>query len=183
MFGSVTVSYKLGGRSVLPKSWQGKNLVLPYHKFYFVEEGEILVETDGKRYAVGAGELLLLPAKLPHSCALTDRGYAKKSWCHFELLKGGEQFFEHFDLPLKIRVKNKAEVSALFDNCFTGEELGQAAAVLALTAYYPPPSTTRASASAICRWDGWPRAPPGRTIWICRNWVFRDRTPRRNSRR
>jgi AraC-like DNA-binding protein len=37
---------------------------------------------------------------------------------------------------LKIRVKNKAEVSALFDRCFTEEELGQAAAVLSLTAYY-----------------------------------------------
>lgn len=140
---SVSASFKLGQRSVLPQSWQGKNILLPDNKFYFVEEGEIVVEMDGERFLVQAGELLLIPAKTLHSCSLSQKGYAKKAWCHFEMKRGGEDFFDCYDLPRLVKVNDRREVSALFDELFAAnEENGvyrismTAAALHKLTGYF-----------------------------------------------
>lgn len=140
---SISCNYRIGAYTVLTPNWQGRHLCLPDSKFYFVQDGEIVVEIDNQRIVAGPNDLLLIPARTVHSCYLTEANYAAKSWCHFELKYDNRDFFEHYRIPPKIHVEDDATVCRLFRELFATDQLSPphcdliASAVLAqLVQYY-----------------------------------------------
>lgn len=139
----ISCNYRIGAYSVLPPHWQGRNLCLPDSKFYFVQEGEIVVEIADQRIVAGPNDLLLIPARTVHSCYLTESNYAAKSWCHFELKYDNRDFFEHYSIPVKIHIADDPTVGRLFRDLFATSRLSPphcdliASAILAqLVQYY-----------------------------------------------
>lgn len=134
---AVTCIYCVGAQSILPQHWQGHNLRLPDSKFYYVEKGEIRMDIYGQTIIAGPGDLLLIPANTLHSCCLTDSKFARKSWCHFSLKRGSNDFFENYTIPPVLHVKDKAHVSRLFRQLIASETL-------------PPSQRDLAATTAIC---------------------------------
>ena len=114
MNNAVSLIYRVGARSVLPANWHGANLRLPDSKFYYVEQGQIVVEIYGQTIVAGPGDLLLIPANVLHSCWLTEEKFAVKSWCHFSLKQGANDFFENCTVPPILSVKDPSLVADLF---------------------------------------------------------------------
>ena len=137
MNNAVSLIYRVGARSVLPTNWHGYDLCLPDSKFYYVEKGEIIVEIYEKTIVAGPGDLLLIPANVRHSCRLTEDRFAVKSWCHFSLKQGANDFFDTCAIPPVLSVKDKALVSRLFRQLFAADSL-------------PPGQRDLAATAAIC---------------------------------
>jgi AraC-like DNA-binding protein len=102
-----------------------------------VEKGEIRMDIYGQTIIAGPGDLLLIPANTLHSCCLTDSKFARKSWCHFSLKRGSNDFFENYTIPPVLHVKDKAYVSRLFRQLIASETL-------------PPSQRDLAATTAIC---------------------------------
>jgi AraC-like DNA-binding protein len=134
---AISCSYRLGARSVLPQNWYGYNLCLPDSKLYYVEKGQIVLQIYDQTITAGPGDLLLIPAQTVHSCWLTEDCYAEKSWCHFSLKNGTNEFFENFIIPPMIHVKNRALVKRLFCQLFSSHTM-------------PIPQKTLTATTAIC---------------------------------
>lgn len=88
---SMFVSYHFGGHVRLGSGsgWNCYNTTAPIAKFYYLTEGEITVEANGKVHAIGANDLVYIPEKLLHSFYKTNpEVVTKKYWTHI-LLKAG----------------------------------------------------------------------------------------------
>ena len=146
---TITCTYRVGAQSVLPQGWQGQNLRLPDSKFYYVEKGEIFVEIYGRTILAIPGDLLLIPANTVHSCRLTEKLYAEKSWCHFSLKNGSREFFESYNIPPVIHIKDRAVINKLFGTLFSSHNMDEdqkglvaATAICGLVQYYLEHSNT-----------------------------------------
>lgn len=115
----ISCSFEIGNECTFYSSWQGKNLILPHSKLYFLLDGEIFIEVNGKSYVAKKNDLVLIPANVVHSCSLTDIKYMKKDWCHFTMKKGNKDFFENLKFPYIIEVKDVDYVKSLFGNLFS----------------------------------------------------------------
>lgn len=120
---AISCIYRVGARSVLPKNWQGHNLILPDSKFYYVEKGAIVVQINGQIITAGPDDLLLIPAQTLHSCWLTEECYAEKSWCHFSLKNGTSGLFDNFNVSPILHVKDRAHVKKLFRQLFSSHKM------------------------------------------------------------
>lgn len=142
MNNTISCRYRLGAHSVL-QNWGGHNLCQTDSKFYYVEEGEIVVQIYGRTIKAGPGDLMLIPAQTVHSCWLTKESYAEKLWCHFSLRDTSGEFFERFVLEPVLHVPNRTVVKKLFRQLFSSHdmpspqrELTSTAAICALVQYY-----------------------------------------------
>ena len=112
----ISASLRTVKETVLDPSWILKNVVIPDSKLYYITEGEIAVETENGTVIGRAGDLMLIPARRTHSLHLTELGYAKKYWLHFELRRGQRDFFEDYNIPMKISVKERDAVTEICKN-------------------------------------------------------------------
>lgn len=140
---AISCIYWVGARSELTKNWNGENLCLSYSKFYYVEEGEIVVQIYDQTVTAGPGDLMLIPAWVEHSCCLSESGYARKVWCHFTLRGASGKFFEQFVMPPVIHVQNKNLIKRLFKQMLNAQdlpspqkELSVTTAVCSMVQYY-----------------------------------------------
>ena len=138
----VSVKHILGGLfETTSNSWHGYNICIPESKFYYIEGGEIIVQTDQETIVGKPGDLILIPEKTTHSFFLSQSQYAKKYWCHFTLRSKGEDFFARFDMPKMISIGQNEQVRTLLKRInapvSTPEGLlEQNSAILSLCAFY-----------------------------------------------
>jgi YesN/AraC family two-component response regulator len=118
-------------------------VVCPESKLFYILEGELAVETEGKVHIGKKGDMMLIPAELKHSFYLTAKGDAEKFWMHFDLKVGGTNYFENYSVPLKITVGENGFVKKTFKDLFEksksdkpSDKLTASAGVLSLVAFY-----------------------------------------------
>ncbi len=119
----ISLSYTFGSYSVLNKSWKWENVITPDNKLYYVEEGELVIEVNGKTTVAKSGSVVLIPSYVKHSCYLTDSGYAKKYWLHFSLKRGSTAFFNDYPIPLCIQASNPEKMATLFNMVIASSRL------------------------------------------------------------
>ena len=112
----ISASLRTVKETVLDSNWILKNVVIPDSKLYYITEGEIAVETEEGTVIGRAGDLMLIPARKTHSLHLTELGYAKKYWLHFDLRCGQHDFFEDYKIPMRISVKETDTVAEIYKN-------------------------------------------------------------------
>ena len=100
----VSAMFAWGGNPTLTSSWKDRNVIIPHNKMFYITDGEIEVEIDGKKIIAKSGDMMLIPSGVKHSYNLTEKCYAKKFWIHFDLLSGGNDFFERYHPPYKLWV-------------------------------------------------------------------------------
>lgn len=110
----LTVGFLYGGKIVLDRSWNTKNVVCPNNKLYFVLDGEIIIETKDEKFTAKKNDLVLIPADVEHSFYLSQKNFAQKFWMHFDLKKGDENYLDSFTFPYKVHVDNGGIVQSLF---------------------------------------------------------------------
>ncbi len=104
----ISCRYTLGSISVIDGNWNWTNVIIPDNKIYVIEQGEILVEGGEKSFVAKAGDMVLIPSNVTHSARLTDLGFVKKSWIHFTMKQGNQEFFSAYDAPVKITLPCKS---------------------------------------------------------------------------
>ncbi len=139
----ISCKYSVGGKCTFTSSWQGKNIVLPDSKLYYMLDGEIYLEIGDKKIIAKKGDLVLIPANTVHSCALTEIKYMKKAWCHFSIMSGKDNFFENLCFPFIISVSDKEFIEGLFDKLLSaqksddyGKDLISSSALCEIVWYY-----------------------------------------------
>ena len=110
----ITAVFAWGGNPTLTSSWKDKNVIIPHNKMFYITDGEIEVEIDGKKIVAKSGDMVLIPSGVRHSYNLTPMQYAKKFWMHFDLLTGGNNFFDHYHPPFKLSVGKSKVLEDLF---------------------------------------------------------------------
>ncbi len=139
----ISANFVNGGFIKLNTAWNTKNVVCPESKLFYILEGELAVETEGKVHIGKKGDMMLIPAELKHSFYLTAKGDAEKFWMHFDLKVGGTNYFENYSVPLKITVGENGFVKKTFKDLFEksksdkpSDKLTASAQVLSLVAFY-----------------------------------------------
>ena len=110
----VSAVFAWGGNPTLTSSWKDKNVIIPHNKMFYITDGEIEVEIDGKKIIAKSGDMVLIPSGVKHSYNLTKTQYAKKFWMHFDLLTGGNNFFDYYHPPYKLSVGNDQRIEEHF---------------------------------------------------------------------
>ena len=104
----ISCSYTLGNTQILDNSSNWNNVLIPDNKLYIVEKGEIEITTDSEILLVKAGEMVLIPALISHSLRLVNgNNFTKKTWIHFSMKSGTQDYFLSFKRPVKILLPNK----------------------------------------------------------------------------
>ena len=156
----ISCKYNVGGYCTFTSSWQGKNIVLPDAKLYFILDGEIFLEINGERLIATKGDLILIPANTVHSCGLTEIKYMKKAWCHFSMMRGKNNFFENLSFPFLIKVEDMPRIEQIFDKLFRAQEKVyyekdsiSSACICEIVSYYLASCTVKEKAPAEDRID------------------------------
>ena len=111
----ITGHCALGSKSVLsPSWWHASNVLIPENKLFYITDGELIIEIDGKAYVGRRGDMMFIPAGVRHNYRLTDLGYAEKYWCHFTLESGGVSLFAPYVLPYLVTIGVSPEAETLF---------------------------------------------------------------------
>lgn len=121
---ALSVRYHYGAKTVLSESWHDKNVICPDSKIYYVIDGEIAVECEGKKYVATKNEAILIPAGTKHSYHLTELGYAEKYWFHFDLRLLQKSFFDSISVPRMAKLSDTEFISGLFEDAINGEQIG-----------------------------------------------------------
>lgn len=123
----INLTYNLGGYFSITKKddWSLGKHVFNQCKFYYVTEGECIVNFGDKDCKVSAGEWLFIPANVEHSYYYLKTGNFKKYWVHFDIYPDSNSL-AYLNLPFKINVGVKGEVYRLFrklTKCANSERL------------------------------------------------------------
>lgn len=116
---TISATYYIGSEVILSPSWHDKNVILPNSKLFYILDGEISLEYHDKTITAKGGDMVLIPAGVKHSFNLTKKGFAKKCWFHFDLTVNGNNFFDSFTLPYKIKIGFISQVKDAFDRIFS----------------------------------------------------------------
>jgi AraC family transcriptional regulator of arabinose operon len=103
-----------GGYGKLPTSWGDHHFTPEYNRFYFILDGEGMLEIAGKQLFPQVNQLYLLPADVEQSYSTISEHTFLKYWVHFNARIGGVNLFKLIELPLAIDVENRDFVSARF---------------------------------------------------------------------
>jgi AraC family transcriptional regulator, arabinose operon regulatory protein len=127
----------------VPPDWRDIDYVPAYNKFYFIQDGEGVLEIGGRRYAPGPGELYLLPEGVRQSYSVSGKNTFTKYWCHFTARVGSFNLFDVVPAPDFIRVGDGEKAIGLFRDLIAGyggndvlSALRMKAAMLELIAFY-----------------------------------------------
>lgn len=140
---NVNPQYYMGNLTVCDSNWRYENIKIGYEKFYYIIEGECIIEIDGVKYTAKAGQLFLLPSKSTQSLYTEHNQTVKKYWFHCNLSCGNQNFTDIISLPNYINVNNNEYVESLFQNILAKGSISsltakieQKADILKLLSYY-----------------------------------------------
>ena len=109
----ISCCFTLGNSQIIDSSWNWSNVLIPDNKLYVVEKGEIAIECNGDILRVKSGEMVLIPALTNHSLHLSNCDYAKKTWIHFSMKSGVQDYFLGFKRPIKVTLPSKSQALKL----------------------------------------------------------------------
>ena len=114
-FANLNIVYNVGGYFSIAEDedWSTGKHKFNQCKFYYVIDGECVVNCKGKDYLLQAGDWMFIPAMTEHSYYNVKSGVFKKYWAHFELYPD-LSLFHSLNLPYKVNVGIKGEVFKLF---------------------------------------------------------------------
>ena len=143
MSNCIACTYDIGDRTLITGGWGCKNVAIPHAKLYYMHKGEIYLEIGREKLVARKGDLLLIPANLPHTCMMIENRPFEKSWCHFLLTDGGRDLLADYSFPYMIHVDEDAAVCALFSKLFSTRcavpplcDMQESSAILQLVSYY-----------------------------------------------
>ncbi len=139
---TLSVTYHQGSMVTLTPKWRDRSILCPNSKLYYILDGEICVETDTEKLIARAGDAILIPAGVKHSYSLTESGYARKYWFHFDIRSGQSNYFDLLTLPYIKHLGIDESIFSLFDSVVNSEnklpsdDLRLSANILSLIAVY-----------------------------------------------
>lgn len=113
-FSNMYISYYYGSLIRCSANWRGIDSVCTYSKFYYILDGECIVEIEGVKYQGKAGRLFLIPSGVKHSFYHANDHYIKKYWFHFSMESGGNNFFNMIQFPYYIDIGQDRKVKSIF---------------------------------------------------------------------
>jgi len=84
------------------------------HKFYYVTNGQCVINIEETEYLAGPGDWFLIPAGTIHSYYKVDGTPFQKYWMHFEIFPGND-LFKQLNLPYHIHIGDHTKVRQLFE--------------------------------------------------------------------
>ena len=114
-FSNLNMIHNTGGYFAIGKNynWACENVRFDQCKFYFITEGNCVINIDGVRYEAGAGDWFFIPAHTLHSYHNINTKPFKKYWMHFDLYPDSS-LFKSLDLPYMIKMPTVGRVKNLF---------------------------------------------------------------------
>ncbi len=114
-FSNLNANYNAGDYFSISekKDWSVGKHKFTQCKFYYVIDGECVINCEGVDYHVCAGDWMFIPSMTEHSYYNLKTGHFKKYWAHFDLLPD-VSMFNALNLPYKITVGLKGETHKLF---------------------------------------------------------------------
>lgn len=119
----ISSNYTFGRHSILLDDWAWRNVIIPDNKIYLITDGEMVIETPESTVTAKKGDMVLIPAYMRHSCYLTGKRYARKSWIHFSMKQGSSDFFSEYAYPLKITLDDVGEAYRLINLAVSSDAL------------------------------------------------------------
>lgn len=135
--------YYKGEMTTCNNNWHFKNITVGFDKFYFIEDGECVIEIDGHKHIAKPYQIFLLPNNSCQTLYIEGDKIVRKYWFHCTLFCGKKDFTEIIKLPYFIDVKDIDYVENLFKCIIAAEKemtltakLKQKADILRLLSYY-----------------------------------------------
>lgn len=132
-----------GGFTTCDNNWSYDNIWVGYNRFYFIMEGECVIEINGIHHVAKPGNLFFLPAGSHQTLYVEGEKTMKKYWLHCSLPCGEQDFSELLNLPHFMTVTDTDYVESLFKSILArakisslAEQLEQKASLLKLISYY-----------------------------------------------
>ncbi len=120
-----------------------RSVLINYDRFYFIAEGECVIEVNGVKNIAKRGQLFFLPVGSEQTLYTEDSKTVKKYWFHCSLPCGDKDFSELCELPLFINVEDFDFIESLFQGILALEndislsaKLQQKAEILRLLSFY-----------------------------------------------
>ncbi len=117
---SIQVQYITGRYFKATTKWNNTEK-LKLNKFYYVTDGEFELTIEDKVYIISKGDLVLIPCDVKHSYKLTSKKHMRKHWCHFEALKGSDNFFKNVKTDLIVNIGIDKKLISMFKKLYTYE--------------------------------------------------------------
>ena len=113
---TANAQYLTGAYTRLWHGWSTKNAMQHYNKLYYIKKGTFYFEVNGKKFTVGEGALVLLPAGSVQSYHANNDETATKYWFHFTTPCGDKDLFEQISVAYYIDVPkcDDSKISSLF---------------------------------------------------------------------
>lgn len=89
-----------------PPDWRDDRFIPEFHRFYYIVDGEGMVELEGTRYYPKPGQLLLLPGGIPQGYSTISDQPFEKFWVHF-VTSDGWDIFKLLKLPVVVDVEEE----------------------------------------------------------------------------
>lgn len=102
-----------------PITWQDHDFTPDFNRFYFIIDGEGMLEVDGVKYDPKPYQLFLLPAGRLQSYGTISENTFEKYWCHFRATIGGINLFQLLHTPVYIDVVDKEQLTQTFKSMIT----------------------------------------------------------------
>ena len=132
-----------GERVMLTDFWQDNGVICPDSKLFYITDGEIVIKTQREEFTACAGDMVLIPAGTKHDYHLSDKKHASKYWLHMEITLDGNNLFDYYSLPYKIRVGKNEYLENLFQTALKlfksdklSDKLTVSSAICTLIAFY-----------------------------------------------
>ncbi len=114
-FTNLNAVFNLGGYFSITKKddWSCGNDKFEQCKFYFIVDGECIINIEGVDYHGKAGDWFFIPATCEHSYYNLKNSSFKKYWMHFDVYPN-MQVFTMLKLPYVVRVPKNSNAEKLF---------------------------------------------------------------------
>lgn len=140
---SVSPVFYKGALTLCSDWWHFDSVLINYDRFYFIVEGECVIDVNGVKNIAKRGQLFFLPVGSEQTLYTEDGKTVKKYWFHCSLPCKEKDFSEICELPLYIEVEDFDFIEGIFQGILALEndmslsaKLQQKAEILKLLAYY-----------------------------------------------
>lgn len=119
-FANTYIEYLYGSYIHCDGSWKQYHVICPFHKFYFILDGECEIQMAGEAFSGQKGVLFLIPANCRHSFYHKNDKYITKYWLHCDIRAGSSDFLQSLGLPYYVIVPEDRtkEFSGYFRDIF-----------------------------------------------------------------
>ena len=96
--------------------WHYDNILVGYDRFYYIVEGECIIEINGVRHVAREGQLYFLPDGSTQTLYTEEGKTVKKYWIHCRLRCDEKAFSSFLKLPFFVEVDSPQVVEQIFQN-------------------------------------------------------------------